>query len=148
MMVDDLDKKIIRSLNQSARKSFREIAKEVRTSVTAVIHRVKKYEGSGVIKGYIPLVDPGYFGLDLIAIIAIRISQGRLLEVQENIAEDPRVMAVYDITGEWDSLVIGYFKDREDLNAFIKDLLSQKNVDRSVTHIVLNVVKEERRVIV
>ena len=116
--------------------------------MTAVIHRVKKYEESGVIKGYIPLVDPGFLGLDLTAIIALRISQGKLLEVQENIAEDPRVMAVYDITGEWDSLVIGYFKDRKDLNDFIKNLLSQKNVDRSVTHIVLNVVKEERKVMV
>jgi DNA-binding Lrp family transcriptional regulator len=147
-MVDDLDKNIIRALNENARKSFREVAKEVGTSVTAVIHRVKKYEESGVIKGYIPLVDPSFLGVDLIAIIALRISQGKLLDVQENIAEDPRVMAVYDITGEWDSLVIGYFKDREDLNDFIKHLLSQKNVDRSVTHIVLNVVKEERKVTV
>jgi DNA-binding Lrp family transcriptional regulator len=147
-MVDELDKKIIRSLNKNARKSFREIAKDVGTSVTAVIHRVRKYEESGVIKGYIPLVDPAFLGLDLTAVIALRISQGKLLEIQENIAKDPRVMAVYDITGEWDSLVIGYFKDRGDLNDFIKDLLSQKNVDRSVTHIVLNVVKEERKVVV
>ena len=52
------------------------------------------------------------------------------------------------MTGEWDSIIIGYFKDRQDLNAFLKQLLSFKNVDRSVTHIVLNVVKEERRIIV
>ncbi len=43
-------------------------------------------------------------------------------------------------------MVIGRFKDRQDLNDFIKNLLSQKNVYRSVTHIVLNVVKEEYRV--
>lgn len=145
-MIDDLDRKIIRVLNQNARKSFREIAKDVGTSVTAVIHRIKKFENSGVIKGYIPIVDPQYFGLDLIAIIALRISRGKLLESQGEIAKDSRVMAVYDITGEWDSLVIGYFKGREDLNEFIKNLLLKKHVERSVTHIVLNVVKEERRV--
>jgi len=147
-MPDDLDKKIIQSLNENARKSFREVAKDVGTSVTAVIHRVKKFEESGVIKGYIPLVESGYFGMELMAVIAIRISQGKLLETQKSIAHDDRVMAVYDITGEWDSMVIGRFKDRQDLNDFIKNLLSQKNVDRSVTHIVLNIVKEERRVIV
>ena len=147
-MADELDKKIIQSLNENARKSFREVAKDVGTSVTAVIHRVKKFEESGVIKGYIPLVDSGYFGMELMAVIALRISQGKLLETQKNIACDARVMAVYDITGEWDSMVIGRFKDRQDLNDFIKNLLSQKNVDRSVTHIVLNIVKEERRVIV
>ncbi len=145
-MADELDKKIIRSLNENARKSFREVAKDVGTSVTAVIHRVKKFEDSGTIKGYIPLVDSGYFGMELMAVIALRISQGKLLETQKNIARDARVVAVYDITGEWDSIVIGRFKDRQDLNDFIKNLLSQKNVYRSVTHIVLNVVKEEYRV--
>lgn len=147
-MVDELDRKIIRALNKNARKSFREISKEVGTSVTSVIHRVRKFEESGAIKGYIPVVDPEYFNLELIAVIALRISQGKLLETQKLISGDKRVIAVYDITGEWDSMVIGYFKDRQDLNDFIKNLLSQKNIYRSVTHIVLNVVKEERRVLV
>ncbi|MBN1225117.1 MAG: Lrp/AsnC family transcriptional regulator [Candidatus Aminicenantes bacterium] len=147
-MADDLDRRIIQELNRNARKSFREIAKAVATSVTAVIHRIKKFEETGVIKGYIPVVDPAYFGINLIAIIALRISKGKLLETQQRIAEHPRVVSVYDITGEWDSLVIGYFSDRQDLNGFIKQLLAQRNVDRSVTHIVLNVVKEERRLMV
>jgi len=147
-VIDDLDRKIIRVLNQNARQSFRDVAKEIGTSVTAVINRVKKLEESGFILGYIPLVDPEYFGLNLIAIIALRISKGKLLETQEQIAKNSRAVAVYDITGEWDSLIVGYFKDRQDLNDFIKELLSLENVDRTVTHIVLNVVKEERRILV
>jgi Lrp/AsnC family transcriptional regulator for asnA, asnC and gidA len=147
-MVDELDREIIRALNRNARKSFRELAREVGTSVTGVINRIKKFEETSVIKGYIPVVDPEYFGVNLIAIIALRISQGKLLETQKEIAEDPRTVAVYDITGEWDSLIIGNFKDREDLNFFIKNVLAKKYVDRTVTHIVLNVVKEEKRTIV
>jgi len=147
-MIDGLDRKIVRVLNQNARKSFRDVAKEVKTSVTAVINRVKKLEESGFIQGYIPLVEPEYFGLNLIAIIALRISKGKLLETQKKIAKDTRVVSIYDITGEWDSFIIGYFLDRKDLNDFIKSLLSLEYVDRSVTHIVLNVVKEERRILV
>jgi len=147
-MIDELDRKIVRVMNRNARKSFREIAKEVGTSVTAVIHGVKKMEEAAVIKGYIPVVDPEHFGYTLIAIIALRISKGRLLETQETISRDPRVTAVYDVTGEWDSLVVGYFKGRDDLNEFIKTALSLRYVDRTVTHIVLNVVKDERRVLV
>ena len=147
-MVDELDREIIRALNGNARKSFRELAREVGTSVTGIINRIKKFEEAGVIKGYIPVVDPEYFGINLFAIIALRISQGKLLETQKEIAEDSHTVAVYDITGEWDSLIIGNFKDREDLNRFIKNVLSRKYVDRTVTHIVLNVVKEEKRTIV
>jgi DNA-binding Lrp family transcriptional regulator len=103
-------------------------------------------EARKTIRGYVPDVDPERFGLSLAAVIAIRISQGKLLETHKKISEDPRVAAVYDVTGEWDSLLVGHFRDRADLNRFIKDLLAQRYVDRSVTHIVLNVVKEERRV--
>jgi Lrp/AsnC family transcriptional regulator for asnA, asnC and gidA len=146
--MDDLDRKIIRALNQNARKSYREVAKDVDSSVTAVIHRIKKFEKTGVLKGFIPVVDMESFGKMIVAIIALRISQGKLIETQKKIAEDERVAAVYDVTGEWDSFVIAYFEDRQDLNNFIKTLLSHKNVDRSVTHMVLNVVKEERRILV
>jgi DNA-binding Lrp family transcriptional regulator len=147
-MIDELEKKIIWALNLNARKSFREIAKEVGTSATAVINTVKRLETAGAIKGYIPVVDPEYFGIHLVAIVAVRISQGKLLETQKKISQDPRVTAVYDVTGDWDSFIVGYFKDREDLNRFIKKLLALPCVDRTVTHIVLNVVKEERRVFV
>lgn len=144
-MADELDRKIIRALNQNARKSFREVAKEVGTSVTAVINRVKKFESKNVIRGYIPVVDPEYFGLGMAALIALRIAQGKLIQAQEEISKDSRILGVYDITGEWDSIILGYFHDREDLNDFLKDLLSKKYIARSVTHIVLNVVKEEKR---
>jgi DNA-binding Lrp family transcriptional regulator len=145
-MIDDLSKKIIDSLNEDARKSFREIAKETGTSVTAVIHAVKSLETKGVIRGYIPVVDPAAVGLDLSAIIAVRISQGKLLETQKKIAEDLRVAAVYDVTGEWDCLVLARFRGRDDLNRFIKKINAYPHIDRTITHLVLNTVKDERRV--
>jgi len=146
--VDELEKKVVRALNQNSRKSFREIAKEIGTSAPVVISKIKRLEEAGAIKGYIPILDPEYFGYTLMAVVALRISHGKLIEAQERIAEDPRVMAIYDVTGDWDSIVIAYFKSREDLDSFIKRILAQKYVDRTVTHIVLNVVKEERRLIV
>jgi DNA-binding Lrp family transcriptional regulator len=145
-MIDDLERKIIREMNRNARLSFREIAKELGTSATAVVNKVKKLEASGVIRGYIPIVRPEYFGFELTAIIALRITKGKLLETQQRISEDRRVAAVYDVTGEWDSFVLGRFRGRDDLNDFLKGILSLPNVDRTVTHLVLNVVKDEKRV--
>jgi len=146
--VDELETKVIRALNQNSRKSFREIAKEIGTSAPVVINKIKKLEEAGAIKGYIPILDPEYFGYTLMAVVALRISHGKLIEAQERIAEDPHVIAIYDVTGDWDAIVIAHFKSREDLNSFIKGILAQKYVDRTVTHIVLNVVKDERRLIV
>ena len=147
-MIDDLDKKIIRAMNQNARRSYREIAKDVGTSASVVIHAVKKMESLGAIRGYIPVIDAGHFGFDLMAIIALRISQGKLLDTQKKIALIAQVAGVYDVTGEWDSLILAYFKGREDLNDFLKKLNAMRYIDRTVTHVVLNVVKDERRIFV
>ncbi len=146
VMLDELDRRIIQTLNENARRSFREIAKEVGASVTAVINKVKKLEEAGAIRGYIPVLNPASFGYNLMAIIALRISKGKLIETQQLIARDPQVVGVYDITGEWDSLVIGYFRNADDLNRFIKRILALRYVDRTVTHLVLNVVKDEKRI--
>jgi DNA-binding Lrp family transcriptional regulator len=144
-MPSENERKIVSSLNKNARKSFREIARETGISVPAVIQTIKKLEQSGAIKGYIPLLEPEYFGFGLMAIIGLRISEGKLLDTQKKIADDSRVVAVYDITGEWDSIVIGCFLNREDLNQFVKKILSLKHIERTVTHLVLNVVKNDPR---
>ena len=144
-MIDELDRKIVRVLNVNGRKSFREVARDIGTSATAVINTVRKLEAAGAIRGYVPVVDPEYFGFHLAAIIAVRISRGKLLETQKKISQDAHVAAVYDVTGDWDSFIIGRFTNREDLNGFIKKITSLRHVDRTVTHLVLNVVKEEKR---
>jgi len=144
-MIDELDKKILNTLNKNARMSFRHAASEVGISPTTFYNKVKKLERSGVLKGYIPIIDSKSIGYDLIAIIALRVKQENQLEVQKVISQFPQVGAIYEITGEWDLLLICYFKGRKDLTQFLKQKLPLPYVHRVITHIVLNVVKEDKR---
>ena len=144
-MISDLERKILKALNENARKSFRKVAKEAGTSTTAIYNNVKKLEKRGVLKGYVPLIDAELLGYGLIAIIALRINQGKLLQVQKEISKFTQVRAIYDITGDWDSILVSYFKDHRDLDDFLKNQLSLPYVQRVITHIVLNVVKDDRR---
>jgi len=144
--MDDLDYKIIEKLNQDARKSYREIARELDVSLTTISNRIKKMENEKIIERYIPLINQEKIGYDLTAVINVKISHGKLIEVQEKISKDKHVSNVYDITGDWDSLIIAHFKDRRDLNSFIKNILSMDNVEKTNTQIVLNIVKNEKRI--
>ena len=146
--MDTLDYKIVYSLNANARKSFRQIAKELKVSLSTISNRVKRLEENGVVERYIPVVNREKIGYDLTAIINIKLTHGKLIEVQEKISKDAHVSAVYDITGDWDPLIIAHFKDRRDLNSFIKKILSMDFVERSNTQLVLNIVKDEKRVTV
>ncbi|HVQ01722.1 MAG TPA: Lrp/AsnC family transcriptional regulator [Candidatus Thermoplasmatota archaeon] len=143
--MDKLDQRIIIALNENARKSYREMARALNVSLSTISNRVKNLENEGIIERYIPVINQEKLGYTLTAIINLKISRGKLIEVQEKISKDQRVRAVYDITGEWDSVLIANFKDRRDLNGFIKGVLSMEYVERTNTQLVLNIVKDEKR---
>ena len=140
-----MDLKIINVLNKNARTSFREISRKLKVSLTTVANRVKKLGGEGIIKGYIPLIDLDKLGYDLLTIIGVRIQHGKLMEVERKISKDPHVYEIYDTTGDWDSIIIARFRSRDELNSFIKNVLAEEDVERTITYIVLNVVKDEKR---
>ena len=146
--MDKLDWDIILSLNINGRKSFRHIAKELKVSLSTISNRVKRLEKEGIIERYIPVINKEKIGYDLTAVINIKLTHGKLIEVQEKISKNNHVSAVYDITGDWDSLLVAHFKDRRDLNSFIKKILSMDFVERSNTQLVLNIVKDEKRVLI
>jgi Lrp/AsnC family transcriptional regulator, regulator for asnA, asnC and gidA len=144
--VDPLDRAILTELNGDARRSHREIAARLKVSATTVGTRIARLEKEEVIHGYVPLLDDERLGWELWATIGIRISKGRLREVEERLARDPRAYAIYDVTGDHDALVIGRFRDRRDLDRFVKHALQDPYVERTNTQVVLNRVKEDRRV--
>jgi len=146
--LDELDIDILRSLNDNARKSFRDIAKELHISLTTVSNRVKKMEKDGVIQGYMPMVDPAKLGYDIMVVIGVEVIHGRIVETERDLAKDPAVFALFDSTGEWDAIIMARFKNRTELNTFVKKVLDHENVERTNTQVVLNVTKDEKRVLV
>ena len=141
-MLDDIDKKIIKVLEDDARTSLRKISELVDVSLGTVSNRVKRMEKNGIIRGYSVILDPDKIGWELNVVIGLRIQKGRLIEIQERIAKDSRVHGVYDVTGDFDSMVIAKAKNRKDLDDLSKNVLSIDGVERSITHLVLNTVKE------
>jgi DNA-binding Lrp family transcriptional regulator len=146
--LDELDIDILRSLNENARKSFRDIAKELHVSLTTVSNRVRAMEHAGVIQGYMPIVDPSKLGYDLMVVIGIKVIHGRIVETEKDLSKDPAVFAVFDSTGEWDAIIMARFHNRVELNSFVKKVLDHENVDRTYTQVVLNITKDEKRVLV
>ncbi|HJM18645.1 MAG TPA: Lrp/AsnC family transcriptional regulator [Candidatus Thalassarchaeaceae archaeon] len=140
--MDEVDKRIIKVLEADARTSLRSIAEQVGVALGTVSNRVRKLERLGVIKGYTVLLDPDKSGWGLSVVIGLRIQKGRLMEVQMKIAEDHRVFGVYDVTGDYDSMVLARACNRGDLDDLSKSVMSMDGIERSITHLVLNTVKE------
>ena len=145
--LDEIDRKILAELLKNSNRSNREIAKAIGVSAATVINRIQRLESAGVITDYTVMLDFERLGYDLTVIMEVTVSRGKLLETQEEIAKLPYVCGVYDVTGEIDSVVIAKFKNRRELSEFPKDLLGMEFVERTNTHVVLNTVKEDFRMI-
>ena len=110
-----------------------------------ILYRLKKMESEGYIKGYSAILSPYKLGFDVTAVILMQVEGPHIVEIEQELAKYKEVGCIYDITGEFDVMVITRFRSREDLNRFIKNLLKKPHIKRSVTSIALNIVKEDHR---
>lgn len=85
-------------------------------------------------------------GYSLSAIIMVKVNGKYLVEFEKEIANTDNIVAVYDVVGEYDVVLIAKFRSVEDLDVFLKQLLKNNKVERTYTSIVLNAVKEDPRV--
>ena len=147
MGLDETDTKILKNLLVDARQSARQLAYKLGISTVTMISRIKKLEQKKIIKGYSVQLDHEVLGYEISAIIEVTTRHGKMLEIEQKIAEIDNICAVYDVTGRADIVLIGKFKTRQDLSDFIKNLSSIPDVEDTVTHMVLNTIKEDFRLI-
>ncbi len=140
-MLDKADEEILFELRKNSRVSSRQLAQKLHLHPTTVISHVEKLEKSGIIRGYGVNLDLASLGYDFMGVVQMKIAKGKLLEAQEKISRMHGVVAVYDVTGEYDSVVIIAAKSREHFSKLIKSFLHIPFVEHTNTQVILNVVK-------
>lgn len=140
--LDEIDRKLLSALLDDGRLSQRQLASLIGVAQGTVTNRLNRLTESGVIKGYHVNLNPKKIGWSMTVLIGLRIEKRSIMSVQGKIANDPRVISVYDVTGEFDSMVLARVRDPDDLNDLTKNVLSIEGISRSSTHVVLNIVKE------
>ncbi len=143
--MDKIDEKILKNLLVDARLSARQLSLKLGMSTVTVLSRIKKLEKEKIIKGYTSVLNHEKLGYDLTAVIEIIAKKDKLVQVEDQLSGIENVCAVYDVTGNTDTMIIAKFKGREDLSKFIKNLSAISNVESTITHVVLNTVKEDFR---
>ena len=143
MNLDNTDRAILQALLEDSRASQRELSRIVGVAQGTITNRLKKLESQNIIQGYSVVLDPESVGWSMTIMAGLRISKGKMIDVQQKIAADPRVFSVYDVTGDWDSIVMARVRARAALDDLTKTVFTLEGVTRSFTHVVLNTVKED-----
>jgi DNA-binding Lrp family transcriptional regulator len=141
-LLDDLDLEILSALSKNAKSSVREISRAVKRASSLVHARIKRLEKCGVVRGYTVLIDYRKLGYDVYALTLLQVDGAHIFEVEEALSKEPNIRAIYDITGEYDVALVSVFRSVDELDSFIKRILRNPHIKRSVTSIVLRVVKD------
>ncbi len=140
--LDDIDLKILKILEEDSKTNYRDIAKSVDIAIGTVSNRINNLKAKGIIKKFTIDMDTHKIGYEITAIILLQIAGEYINEVEEELRENPNVYAIYDTTGDWDSIIAVKFKKMEKLNGFLKELNKRDHVERTSTCVCLNVIKE------
>lgn len=142
-MIDETDLRILDELRKDGRASFSNIADKLGIATSTVTGRVQKLEDKDIITGYKPEIDYENLGFELTAMIAIKAEAEKIEDTAEKLESNKRVLSFFEVTGKTDMIVVSRFIDREDMNAFLKELQQTDGVRSTETNVILTPPKLE-----
>jgi len=137
--IDGIDERILRLLQENARRTFGDIGREVGLSAPAVKRRIDRLEATGVIRGYTVLVDHTHLGQSVEAFAELRFAGSTRVDDIEDIALDvPEVHAIFTVASDPDALAWIRVSDVQNLKRVIDRLRSSGKVTGTKTLMVLS----------
>ncbi len=126
-MLDDMDVKILRILQQDCTRPVADIGKEVGLSTTPCWRRVQKLEESGVIQRRVAILDAQQVNAGVMVFVSIKTDKHSLNWLEKfhaAVAEFPEVVEFYRMSGDIDYLLRVAVPDIAAYDAFYKKLIS------------------------
>jgi Lrp/AsnC family transcriptional regulator, leucine-responsive regulatory protein len=150
MEIDRFDARILAALQQEGRVPVVDVAEAIGLSPTPCARRIKALENHGIIEGYAALLNPSKVGLEVLAIVQVKLTE----HTDETVARFEREIAVLDevthcyaMTGSYDFILQVYGEDLESLsNVVLKKLIRIPNVRDLQSSVVLATVKRSIRI--
>lgn len=128
MKLDSTDIAILNQLQENARITNVELARQINLTASPCLNRVRALEQSAVIRKHVTLLDTERLGLRLNVFIQVSLEKQReetLRRFEEAIALRPEVMECYLMTGDSDYLVRVLVRDTQELEVFILNSLTK-----------------------
>ena len=122
MLMDDIDRKILKLLQENARTSLKTIAEKTFLSSPAVSSRIERMEREGIILGYEAQVDPIKLGYHILAFINLNVLPEDKPKFYAYANGVPNILECSCVTGEYSMLMKVAFPSTRELDIFVGQL--------------------------
>ncbi|MCF2592816.1 Lrp/AsnC family transcriptional regulator [Bacteroides caecigallinarum] len=145
--LDKVDLQILRTLQENARLTTKELAAKVSLSSTPVFERLKRLEAGGYIKKYIAVLDAEKLNQGFIVFCKVKmqhLNYDIARSFSNIIAEIPEVTECYNISGSFDYLLKIHAPDMKYYQGFILNVLGRIDTLASLESVfVMDVIKHD-----
>jgi Lrp/AsnC family leucine-responsive transcriptional regulator len=145
--IDRVALRIAAALQRDGRQSAQQLADAVGLSATPVWRRVKELEASGVIRGYVALLDREKLGLSICVlahVTLVRHNEGAVDQFEAMARSSPEIMECHSVTGEGDYLIKVIAADMKAYDRFLQEkVFKTSGVANVRSSVVLREVKYE-----
>ena len=124
--LDKKDLQILRTLQENARLTTKELAARVNLSSTPVFERLRRLENGGYIKKYIAVLDAEKLNLGFVVFCRVKLSKLNreiATEFTRIIQDIPEVTECYNISGSYDYLLKIHAPNMKYYQEFILNVL-------------------------
>jgi Lrp/AsnC family transcriptional regulator for asnA, asnC and gidA len=140
MKLDDVDRRIIESLQRDGRRAFTALAREAGISEAAVRARVRRLKDRGVID-VVAVTNPLMVGFDVMAMVGIQ-ANSNLEEIADTVSEWDETSYVVILSGSFDLMVEIVCSDNQHLLKMVQRIREVPGVKATETFMYLDLHKQ------
>ncbi len=148
--LDNIDRRILRELQDDGRISFVNLADKVGLSTSPCLERVRRLERDGFITGYSARLDPALLDAGLLVFVEISLNytSGRIFEeFRDAVRKWPQILECHLVAGEYDYLLKVRISDMSAYRQLLGDILQQlPGVSDSRTLVAMETIVESSRI--
>lgn len=143
--LDEIDRKLLRVLQDDASLSNAALAERVGASPASCWRRIRAMEEAGVLTSMVRLVDATQVGRGVSVMAQVRMkshAQAERSEFEAFLRSRPEILECYSMSGEWDYLMRIVVEGVADYEHFLmRQVLNHPNVATAASHFALSQVK-------
>lgn len=144
-ILDRIDYKILRRLQENARLTNADLARSVNLSPTPCLERVRRLEADGYILDYVTLLNPHKLGAGVISFIQVSLDRTNpdvFDRFKEQVGLCPEVMECHMVAGGFDYLLKVRTSSMIEYRNFLGETLAQmSDIKQTHTYVVMEEVK-------
>ena len=142
--VDELDLQILKELQKNARISFNEIARKLGISTATVTNRISKLMKESILLSFLPVINCEPLGMRATVFGLIKVSpESDVLEVGKRLTEIEEIRCIYQISGEYDLMILARCLNHEDAGTLFEKIRKIDGVSEIIKLIAFKKLKED-----